>query len=102
MATARGATTQRALPIIRFLRNAGESSATLPTRLRLAGFVLPSLLIAALVGLDYFVLEPLLASGLAHLVMLAVGIAGVFAFSVVLFGRLTALQQRDREQTRRL
>ena len=64
--------------------------------------VLPSLLIGALVALDYFVLEPLLPSGLAHLVMVAVGIAGVLAFSVVLFARLTALQLRDREQTARL
>jgi len=59
-------------------------------------------MIAALVGLDYFVLEPLMPSGLAHVVMVAVGIAGVLAFSVVLFGRLTTLQQRDREQTARL
>ncbi|HYV22692.1 MAG TPA: GAF domain-containing sensor histidine kinase [Candidatus Bathyarchaeia archaeon] len=74
----------------------------MPTRLRIAGFVLPSLLIASLVGLDYFVLAPLLPSGVSHLVMLVVGIAGVLAFSTVLFGRLSALQQRDREQTARL
>lgn len=78
-----------------------EPSAT-PGRLRLAAFVLPSVLIAALVGLDYFVLEPLFPSGLSHLVMLAVGIAGVLGFSTVLFGRLSVLQTRDREQTRRL
>ena len=59
-------------------------------------------MIAALVGLDYFVLEPLMPTGIAHLVMLAVGIAGVLAFSLVLFGRLTALQRRDREQSTRL
>lgn len=41
-------------------------------------------------------------SGVAHVVMLAVGIAGVLGFSIVLFGRLTALQTRDREQTIRL
>jgi len=35
-------------------------------------------------------------------VMLAVGIAGVLGFSIVLFGRLTALQTRDREQSIRL
>ena len=74
----------------------------MPTRLRIAGFVLPSLLIASLVGLDYFILAPLLPSGVSHLVMLVVGIAGVLAFSTVLFGRLSALQQRDREQTARL
>jgi signal transduction histidine kinase len=71
----------------------------LSARLRLAGFVLPSLLIASLVGLDYFVLEPLMPSGLSHVVMVVVGIAGVLAFSVVLFGRLSALQERDRQQT---
>ncbi|MDP9252543.1 MAG: GAF domain-containing protein [Chloroflexota bacterium] len=71
-------------------------------RLRVAGFVLPSLMIAALVGLDFFVLEPVMPTELAHLVMLAVGIAGVLAFSVVLFGRIAALQRRDREQTARL
>jgi len=90
------------LRIIRRLSNRGESFASLPARLRLAGFVLPSLLIASLVGLDYFLLAPLLPSGLSHLVMLVVGIAGVLAFSTVLFGRLNALQQRDREQTARL
>jgi len=84
------------------LRNSAAAFASLPTRLRIAGFVLPSLLIASLVGLDYFVLAPLLPSGVSHLVMLVVGIAGVLAFSTVLFGRLSALQQRDREQTARL
>ena len=79
-----------------------EASGSPTARLRLAGFILPSILIALLVALDYFVLEPLLASGVAHLVMLAIGIAGVLAFSVVLFGRLSALQRRDREQSRRL
>jgi signal transduction histidine kinase len=74
----------------------------LPARLRIAGFVLPSLLIASLVGLDYFVLAPLLPSGVSHLVMVVVGIAGVLAFSTVVFGRLSLLQQRDREQTARL
>jgi signal transduction histidine kinase len=74
----------------------------LQARLRLAAFVLPSVLIAALVGLDYFLLEPVMPSGIAHLVMLAVGIAGVLGFSTVLFGRLSVLQTRDREQTRRL
>jgi signal transduction histidine kinase len=54
------------------------------------------------VGLDYFVLEPVMPTGIAHLVMLAVGIAGVLGFSTVLFGRLSVLQTRDREQTRRL
>jgi signal transduction histidine kinase len=88
--------------IIRLLSNTGRTSADLSARLRLAGFVLPSLLIAALVGLDYFVLEPAMPSDLGHLVMGIVGIAGVLAFSAVLFGRLSELQKRDREQTGRL
>jgi signal transduction histidine kinase len=73
----------------------------LPTRLRAAGVILPALLVAALVGLDYFVLG-LLGPGLSHLMMLIVGIAGVVTFSIVLFGRISALQQRDREQSARL
>jgi signal transduction histidine kinase len=73
----------------------------LPARLRMAGVILPALLVAALVGLDYFVLG-LLGPGLSHLMMLIVGIAGVVAFSTVIFGRLSALQQRDREQSARL
>ena len=80
----------------------GRGSSTLPARLRLAGFIFPSGLIAALVALDYFVLEPLLPSGLSHLVMLAIGIAGVLAFSTVTFARLSVLHQRDRELTARL
>jgi signal transduction histidine kinase len=43
-----------------------------------------------------------MSSGLSHLVMLIVGITGVLAFSTVLFGRLSALQRRDREQSARL
>src|SRR5688572_25573489 len=67
----------------------------------MAGVILPALLVAALVGLDYFVLG-LLGPGLSHLMMLIVGIAGVVAFSTVIFRRLSALQQRDREQSARL
>ena len=73
----------------------------LPRRYRLAAFVLPAVLIALLVALDYL-LEPLLPSGLAHLVLMVVGIAGVLAFSSAIFGRLTALYQRDEEQAARL
>ena len=45
-------------------------------RLRFAALVLPSVLIAALIALDYFVVEQLLPSGLSHLVVLLIG-AGV-------------------------
>ena len=88
--------------IIRPLSSSKESFASLSARLRLAGFVLPSLLIAGLVGLDYFVFEPRMSSGLSHLAMVVVGIAGVLGFSTVLFGRLSALQLRERQQTARL
>jgi signal transduction histidine kinase len=67
-----------------------------------AGFVLPSLLVALLVALDYFVLERVLPPGISHLVLVAIGIAGVLAFSSAIFARLTELYRRDEEQTARL
>ena len=70
-------------------------------RLRIAGFVLPSVLIALLVALDY-VLEPLLSPWLAHVVLAVIGVAGVLAFSIVLFGRMAELYRRDAEQAARL
>jgi signal transduction histidine kinase len=73
----------------------------LPRRLRVAGFVLPAVLIALLVALDY-VLEPLLPAGISHLVVMLVGIAGVLAFSSAIFGRFTELYRRDEEQAARL
>jgi len=66
-----------------------------------AGFVLPAVLIASLVALDY-VLEPVLSSGLSHLVLMVVGIAGVLAFSSAIFARLTVLYRRDEEHASRL
>lgn len=72
-----------------------------PRRIELAALVLPSLLIGLLVLLDYFVLEPLLSSVIAHLALLALGVSGVFAFSFVLFDRLSELQLREREQRER-
>jgi signal transduction histidine kinase len=73
----------------------------LPRRLRVAGFVLPAVLIALLVALDY-VLEPVLPSGIAHVVVMIVGIAGVLGFSSAIFGRFTELYRRDEEQAARL
>jgi signal transduction histidine kinase len=70
-------------------------------RLRVAGFVLPALLIALLVGLD-FVMEPLLPSGISHIILMVIGISGVLAFSSVIFGRFTELYRRDEEQAVRL
>jgi len=73
----------------------------LPTRLRVAGFVLPAVLISLLVGLD-FVMEPLLPSGISHLVLMLIGLAGVLAFSSAIFSRFTELYRRDEEQAVRL
>ncbi len=75
---------------------------TYPRRLRIAAVVLPSLLIAALMGLDFFLVERVLPSGIAHVVTVIVGVAGVFAFSSVIFAQLTSLQGRDRANTDRL
>src|SRR5689334_21035606 len=67
-----------------------------PRRLRIAALVLPSLLIAGLVALDYFLVERLFPVGLSHLVTLVIGVAGVLAFSTAVFNQLSALQARDR------
>ena len=69
-----------------------------PRRIEIAALVLPSALLALLVGIDYVVLEPLLPPGGSHLVLFALGVAGVIAFSYAIFSRLTALQLREREQ----
>jgi signal transduction histidine kinase len=64
--------------------------------------VLPSLLIAALMALDFFFAERFFSSGISHLVTAIVGVAGVLAFSSVIFGQLASLQSRDRANTDRL
>lgn len=77
-----------------------ETDRTLyPRRLRIAAMVLPSLLIASLVGVDYFLVERVLQPGWSHLVTLVVGVAGVLAFSTAVFNQLAALQARDRKNT---
>ena len=65
-------------------------------RFRLLALLLPSLLIAALVALDFFLVERLFPIGVSHLVTLLIGVAGVLAFSWAVFNRLTQLQARDR------
>lgn len=64
--------------------------------------MLPALLLGVLIALDYFVLERLLPAGEAHLVEYAIGVAGVITFSAVMFGRLSELYARQREQSERL
>jgi len=63
---------------------------------------LPVLLLGALIGLDYWVLEPALNSAVGHLALLAIGAAGVVAFSMVILERLGELQERQVAQSRRL
>lgn len=73
-----------------------------PTRLLVAALVLPILLLAALVALDYWILEPALTSAAGHLALLAIGAAGVLAFSIAILGRLGELHQGEMAQSRRL
>ena len=73
-----------------------------PTRIIVAAIVLPILLLAGLVALDAWVLEPSLSPLLGHVALLAIGSAGVVTFSIVLLARLGELHQREIAQTRRL
>ncbi len=73
-----------------------------PRRLRIVAMVLPSLLIAGLVALDYVVIERIFPPGVSHLVTIVIGVAGVLAFSSAVFGQLSALQRRDRANSMRL
>ena len=73
-----------------------------PVRLIAAALILPVFLLAALVALDYWVLEPSFSSGLGHVMLLVVGAAGVLTFSVVILARLGELQEGEIAQSRRL
>jgi signal transduction histidine kinase len=73
-----------------------------PTSLIAVALVLPVLLLAALVALDFWLLEPVVPSGPRHLALLAVGAAGVIAFSVVILTRMGVLHGREIAQSRRL
>ena len=73
-----------------------------PARLLFAALVLPIVLLAALVALDYWVLEPALDSAVGHVALLAIGAAGVLTFSVAILGRLGELHQGEVAQSRRL
>ena len=64
--------------------------------------MLPSILIAALMGLDFILVERFFPSGISHLITIIVGVAGVLAFSSVIFAQLTSLQSRDRANSERL
>lgn len=86
------------------MRRSTEGSRTTgyPRRLRIAAMVLPSMLIAGLVALDYFLVERLFPVGWSHLVTVVIGVAGVLAFSTAVFNQLSVLQARDRANTARL
>jgi signal transduction histidine kinase len=73
-----------------------------PGRLIVAALVLPVILLGALVGLDYWVLEPALPSGQDHLALFAIGAVGVLTFSIVILARLGELHEGEVAQSRRL
>jgi len=73
-----------------------------PGRIRAAAIIIPAVLLAALILLDYVVLGRLLPPGQSHLVVYAIGLAGVIAFSVVILDRLSGLAARERAQARRV
>lgn len=73
-----------------------------PARLIVAALVLPVMLLASLVALDLWLLEPVIPSGQRHLALLAIGSAGVIAFSIAILARLGELHAREIAQSRRL
>ena len=73
-----------------------------PRRFLVAALVVPIALLAALIWLDAFVLEPALDPTTARIAMLGVGAAGVVAYSAVILARLGELYQREMVQHRRL
>ena len=64
--------------------------------------MLPSLLIAGLMALEYFVIDRLFPAGLAHLITLLIGVAGILAFSIVIFRQLARVQERERQSAAEL
>ncbi len=73
-----------------------------PRRFLVAALVVPIALLAALIWLDAFVLQPTLDPTAARIAMLAIGAAGVVAYSAVILARLGELYQREMDQHRRL
>lgn len=78
-----------------------RDSSVFPRRIEIAALVLPSVLFAALAFFDFIILEPNLVPGVRHVVFFALGVAGVAAFSYVIFDRIRDLQLREVEQRRR-
>jgi signal transduction histidine kinase len=73
-----------------------------PGRVILAALVLPVILLATLIALDYWVLGPALPPGASHLALLAIGAGGVVAFSIAILDLLGDLYARELGQARRL
>ena len=73
-----------------------------PTRIIVTAIVLPVLLLAGLVALDVWVLEPLLSPFLGRVALLSIGAAGVVTFSIVILARLGELHEHEIAQSRRL
>jgi len=73
-----------------------------PRRIVAGAIVLPVALLASLVALDYWVLEPSMSSAVGHLVTLVIGAAGVVTFTIVILARLGELQEHEVAQSRRL
>ena len=71
-------------------------------RLRLAAFTLPALLLTALMALEYFVVDRIFPPGLAHLITLVIGLAGIVAFSAAIFRQLARVQERERQSAHQL
>lgn len=67
-----------------------------------AALALPVLLLAGLIALDFWVLEPSLPPVLSHIALLAIGAAGTVTYSIAILGRLGDLHQGELAQSRRL
>ena len=85
---------------MRLFRRSGRR--VYPNRLIVTALVLPVVLLGGLVALDFWVLEPVLASGTRHVALLVIGAAGVIAFSAAILARLAELHEREIAQSRRL
>ncbi len=72
-----------------------------PRRIELTALVLPSILLGALVLLDYYLLEGQVPRGISHAVTFVLGVVGILAFSFAIFDRLSELQLREREHAQR-
>lgn len=68
----------------------------------MAAFILPSLLLVSLMALEYFVVDRIYPPGIAHLITLVIGVAGILAFSAAIFRQLGLVQERERQSAAEL